>query len=606
MEIDPRFKLANAIYQSPKQFACFFGSGLSYSVDMPNAWEISIELVNRIAQDEIGQKPEKPQEWFEENFGPLSYSNLLEQLTDTAEGRQKILKEFIEPSPEERERNQKTPGKAHKAIATLVDRGYINVIITTNFDRLIEQSLRGKEIEPKVYRTPDDFKKAEDFYRKECAILKLNGDYLDPDPLNTEDELSSYSDNKENIVRRIRDEFGLLICGWSAKWDHRLVEILSEPDERRFPAYWLTYRDLENSEQELAEELNATIIHHQGASEILPDLQEKVISLDQLNESKEMSAKVAAKTIQRYLDDRDKTIRIQELFRDELESLIEEIQKNPYEGSESISETELEDGFDYYLRISRKLTLMLNSLCFYDSDQQFTDLVEEIVSRLANVEVKDLGGRFDKLTKLPALLVIYSAGIVSLYRGNPRYLKALLTHPTIQKTIYDEAKDLFYELNPQKIFNQFTRIAGFDIYDVSSMFQTRTRPLTDDYIPRETNFVKWFDRLEYLITLTSLYDYVFDPVDGIPDSLPREADNLPVGNYISRYRSAPKNLVKNFIVNEMSNRGDGIKILYGGRANLINLVRYLEEQSILSLEINWNDVNDESMNYLFELDDKED
>jgi len=45
------------------------------------------------------------------------------------------------------------PSPAHRAIAQLVKDGYIKVIITTNFDRLIERSLNEVGIEPTVIGT---------------------------------------------------------------------------------------------------------------------------------------------------------------------------------------------------------------------------------------------------------------------------------------------------------------------------------------------------------------------------------------------------------------------------------------------------------------------
>jgi NAD-dependent SIR2 family protein deacetylase len=42
---------------------------------------------------------------------------------------------------EDRQEGRKTPTAAHRAIAALVRSGYIRVLITTNFDRLLEESL---------------------------------------------------------------------------------------------------------------------------------------------------------------------------------------------------------------------------------------------------------------------------------------------------------------------------------------------------------------------------------------------------------------------------------------------------------------------------------
>ena len=50
---------------------------------------------------------------------------------------------------------KKQPTAAHRAISALAAQGYVRVIITTNFDRLIENALREAGVEPTVLSTPD-------------------------------------------------------------------------------------------------------------------------------------------------------------------------------------------------------------------------------------------------------------------------------------------------------------------------------------------------------------------------------------------------------------------------------------------------------------------
>ena len=49
--------------------------------------------------------------------------------------------------------------------------------------------------------------------------MKVNGDYLNASTKNTEDELASYDPRIEMLLDRILDEYGLVVCGWSAEWD---------------------------------------------------------------------------------------------------------------------------------------------------------------------------------------------------------------------------------------------------------------------------------------------------------------------------------------------------------------------------------------------------
>jgi hypothetical protein len=52
--------------------------------------------------------------------------------------------------------------------------------------------------------------------------VKLNGDYLDTRIKNTPEELSGYHPSIDRLLDRVLDEYGLIVCGWSADWDTAL------------------------------------------------------------------------------------------------------------------------------------------------------------------------------------------------------------------------------------------------------------------------------------------------------------------------------------------------------------------------------------------------
>ena len=56
-----------------------------------------------------------------------------------------------------------------------------------------------------------------------CTIVKVNGDYLDSRIKNSEAELASYDSTRiDALLDRTFDEYGLVVCGWSAEWDSGL------------------------------------------------------------------------------------------------------------------------------------------------------------------------------------------------------------------------------------------------------------------------------------------------------------------------------------------------------------------------------------------------
>ena len=69
----------------------------------------------------------------------------MEAIAPTLGQRQALLQSVIEPSADEIRAGLKIPGAAHHALADLIARSYVRVIVTTNFDRLIETALRSAD-----------------------------------------------------------------------------------------------------------------------------------------------------------------------------------------------------------------------------------------------------------------------------------------------------------------------------------------------------------------------------------------------------------------------------------------------------------------------------
>ena len=55
-----------------------------------------------------------------------------------------------------------------------------------------------------------------------CTIIKVHGDYLSPDLKNTVDELAGYDESIDRLLDEVFDQYGLIVCGWSARWDTAL------------------------------------------------------------------------------------------------------------------------------------------------------------------------------------------------------------------------------------------------------------------------------------------------------------------------------------------------------------------------------------------------
>ena len=139
--IDPLHSLAFSIQANPGVYALLLGSGVSRSAGIPTGWEIVIDLLGKLAFATGETADTDLAVWYKDKYGRVpDYSELLAELAKTQTERQQLLRPYFESSEQQ---GQKQPTVAHRSIAWLVSHGFIKVIVTTNFDRLLEQAIAG-------------------------------------------------------------------------------------------------------------------------------------------------------------------------------------------------------------------------------------------------------------------------------------------------------------------------------------------------------------------------------------------------------------------------------------------------------------------------------
>ena len=175
--IDPAHSLAFSIQANPGVYAILAGSGVSKAAKIPAGWEITLDLIRKLAKlHKEGCEP-APELWYRKKFGQdAEYSVLLDELAKRPAERQQLLRPYWEPNDQEREEREKRPTTAHRAIAALVARGFIKVILTTNFDRLLEAALTDEDVVPTILSSPDQVQGALPLIHTQCCIFKVHGD----------------------------------------------------------------------------------------------------------------------------------------------------------------------------------------------------------------------------------------------------------------------------------------------------------------------------------------------------------------------------------------------------------------------------------------------
>uniref|UniRef100_A0A9E8CN93 SIR2 family protein n=1 Tax=Bosea sp. NBC_00436 TaxID=2969620 RepID=A0A9E8CN93_9HYPH len=320
--IDPILSLAHSIQSNKGVFAVLVGSGLSRSAGIPTGWEVTLDLVRQLAAMQGEDPTTDPEAWYADRYGQApGYSALLDALAKTPSERRAILHSFFEPTDDEREQGLKLPTRAHRAIADLVAKGYIRVIVTTNFDRLMEMALQDVGITPVVISTADATRGAAPLVHQRCVVVKVHGDYLDDRIKNTEDELATYDPALDAYLDRVFDEFGLIVCGWSGEWDPALRAAIERCPTRRYTTFWTGMRASGPLATKLIQVRNAQVIDITGADDFFEKLLDKVTSLEEMRAPGPLSAGAAVASVKRYIAEPRYKIRFDDLLADEVERI---------------------------------------------------------------------------------------------------------------------------------------------------------------------------------------------------------------------------------------------------------------------------------------------
>lgn len=307
--MDQTLPLAFSLHSGPGTYALLLGSGISRAAGIPTGWDVTVDRIGKLAAVVEEEAPSDPAIWYRERYGEEpDYSRVVDELTGSPEDRRQLLESYFEPDEEEREEGRKLPTDAHRSIAELAAKSYIKVILTTNFDKLMEQALEAAGVIPTIISTPDDADGAQPLQHAHCTVLTVNGDNLDARIKNTPAELAEYDPRTDALLERVFDEYALIVSGWSGEYDTALIRALKRARSRRYTTYWASHGEPKQTEMELTEFVQGNIIETQGADAFFRDLSEKVQALEDYGGHHPMTAPLAIATAKRYLaEDRQDT-----------------------------------------------------------------------------------------------------------------------------------------------------------------------------------------------------------------------------------------------------------------------------------------------------------
>ena len=418
--------LAFAIYGNPRVYALLLGSGLSRAAGILTGHGITLDLVRRVAIAQ-GEKDQPDWgAWYKDKFGNApDYSELIAQLGATGHERRAILAGYIEPTEDDLQQGRKTPTRAHHAIADLVQSGMVRVLITTNFDRLLEQALREHGIEPTVVDSAYALRGAEPLTHAKCYLVKLHGDYKDARILNTDLELSQYSPEFTTLLDRILDDHGLIVCGWSGAWDVALCDSIMGNPSRRYSMYWAARDPLGDAAQRIVNHRGGQVVSIADADDFFGKLRDQVQTLAQTHRHNPRNVDLLVSTAKRFAADHDHRIDLHDLIETEVQRCLNTLRTSTPDVDTTGAGAERLIAFQ--VSSTESLARTLGVLGRWGDGTEHDSVVSGLVA--VWLQAGESKPAIAYLRYYPAVLLLWAYGIGLTIARRWRDLHHLLSHP---------------------------------------------------------------------------------------------------------------------------------------------------------------------------------
>jgi hypothetical protein len=516
--IDTLLSLAFSLQSQKGVYALLLGSGVSRSAGIPTGWEVVLDLIRKLAKLQGENCDPDPEVWFRQKHGEEpNYSKLLDALAPAPAGRQQLLRSYFEPTDDERSQGLKIPTGAHKAISKLVAGGYVRVIVTTNFDRLIEKALEEGGVHPTVISTPDAILGALPLAHAGCTVIKLHGDYLDTRIRNTPTELEMYDDATNQLLDRVLDEYGLIVCGWSGEWDSALRAAILRARSRRFTTYWADRGNRGERANQLIRHRNAQVIAIRSADHLFVELAEKVTALEESQAPHPMSVQALVATAKRYLPEDHHRIRLFDLVHGETEKLKSAIEAAELAVSGGAEPTkEVPRRVAQYDSLSGPLAGLFSVGCYWGQPLHRTIWIRTL-ERLAAQPRRGGYESLEALRKYPALLLLYAGGLAATIAEQFETLRELFVVAKVRCEHRNLEEPFVVAVNQETVMNQEV---GWLLPGMTKQYTPLSDHLVNvlraplqQFLPDDSKYQDAFDRFEYFLALA--YASVSDQI-GLP------------------------------------------------------------------------------------------
>lgn len=419
---DELLTLAFSIQSNPAAYAVFIGAGVSAASGIPTAWQVLTTLVTDFARASGTEGDVDPMHWYQDTFDEEPrYETVLAKLAPTPTERERLLAQFFEPTIEERHQGQKQPTAAHHAIARLVAMGMIRVIITLNFDGLMESALREVGVEPTIVATTEDAAAVSPLHTLQCCVIHLHGFYKQAaSMLNTSEELGQYAPARQKLLTNILENYGLIIAGWSAIYDPAVRDAITGNYPGRYTLTWCEPREPSEEATRLRVLKMGTLIAL-DADTCFGKLADAVTALQNRNSRHPLTIPVAIATAKRELSGKGVAISLHDTLNHEFSRLHGHPDFHPVEYHTTNFRAVLERTEDASLVCSA----LVASLAYWgtvETDKWWIDQLRRFA-----VVTRDSGeSRMLALREITGTFLLYAAGVSAVASKRYDLVDALL------------------------------------------------------------------------------------------------------------------------------------------------------------------------------------
>jgi hypothetical protein len=502
--VDPFVVLAASLHYDRGAYAVLVGSGMSTTAGIPTGWDLTTQLAELEARHQDGRVPDDIEAWWAANKpSPLGYSSVVEAIAPTLGQRQALLRSVIEPSAGEISAGLKVPGAAHHALAELVGRGYVRVIVTTNFDRLIETALRGAGIEEQMLSGLDDLPGMIPLQHTACTVIKLHGDYQQANLINTDAELAEYHPEWLGLLRRVLAEYGLITVGWSGQSDTALRGEIVAAAGRRYGCFLGIRGEPIPELGALAAEGKATVVPVTSADEFLDKVAGTLTEVAQRPAAPLRTSAIVG-TTKRLISQGQVKIELRDVLLREAGLLKDRLDRIP-----AFSPEEYKQRLADIQQMGQPLAAALAAGCFYAPQERrlWTDLF-----RLIAAQPQPMTGyawqQGQALRRLPATMALYAGVLGAWAAGDAAMIRDLLLQPLRHAYIGTDAElqqlpscPTVVALAPPEVVDSDALGLGPGANHASNKIVEAIMPVLEDEFPVRTDFAAAFEEAEYLMAL---------------------------------------------------------------------------------------------------------